>query len=116
MAECATLDPDHWREMPYEPYGGPRKKVGGVTLATNIEHTQILLGHNEMVYNPRIPRRIALVCGQPAAVGGENIIARNADITKVVSAEIQDFVRAHGGIKYKRTYPDRNQAEDGKGR
>jgi hypothetical protein len=65
-----------------------------------------------MAYNPLSPGRIAFFCLQDAVEGGETILIKNADLSLSISSEIQDLVRQHGGILYRRTYHDRsNNAE-----
>ena len=86
MAGCSG---DTWRKRSYEPFGGPRKVVDGVDLATNVPPDSMLFCHNEMVYNPRPNDVTVIACSEPAHSGGESLMARNADYTPRVSADLQ---------------------------
>jgi hypothetical protein len=105
-AAAADEGSDDWRAMPYEPMGAPREMEGGVMKATNVPAHMLLPCHNELPYNPHVPRRLGLVCLQPAAEGGETLLSRNADLTEVGPQALLDFVRAHGGVRYTRRYYD----------
>jgi len=98
-----------WVPIPYIPVNAPRAQLDGVDLATNIPPNMILPCHNELAYNPRPAGRIALYCLQEAAQGGETLVAWNSDITELVPPELLDFLEAHGGIPYDRTYHDAKQ-------
>eukprot|EP00892_Ulva_mutabilis_P008590 jgi/Ulvmu1/6102/UM027_0080.1 len=103
MAGCSGAT---WTKRSYEPFGGPRKVVDGVDLATNIPPYWMLGCHNEMIYNPKPCDVIILACSQPAHSGGESLIARNADYNALVSSELQDYIKAHGGLTIIRRYSD----------
>ena len=90
----------------YEPFGSPRATIEGIDLATNIPSEVLLPCHNEMAYNPRPNALFFMACQAPAETGGESLLARNCDHSKHVSSELQQFVRAHGGIRYTRAYSD----------
>jgi hypothetical protein len=109
LTEAAAAAPgaaDDWIAMNYEPFGAPRDVEDGVMKATTIPASFMLPCHNEMSYNPCVPRRLGLVCLQPAPEGGETLLARNADLTEVGPQALLDFVRAHGGVRYTRRYYD----------
>eukprot|EP00985_Skeletonema_marinoi_P019089 scaffold10833_cov114-Skeletonema_marinoi.AAC.2 len=93
-------------EMTYVPFGKGRNTLDGVDLVTPFPPSMALKCHNEMSYNPRPAGRIAFYCLEAASKGGETILARNADLTKYVSTELQQFVKEHGGILYRREYYD----------
>jgi hypothetical protein len=110
--EACLEGQDGWTPAAYVPFGKQRSKVGGVDLVTNFPPEMALSCHNEMVYNPRPPSRIAFFCLHDAAEGGETILVKNTELSLSISSEIQDLVKQHGGILYRRTYHDRsNNAE-----
>lgn len=76
--------------------------------ATNFPPEHILSCHNESSYNPLVPRRIGLLCLEPALQGEESLLARNADLTAAGPPELMEFVRQHGGLRYTRVYPDKH--------
>ena len=86
MAGCSG---GTWRKRSHEPLGGPRQVVNGIDVATNIPPKVLLDCHNEMLYNPHPNEVTVLACCEPAHSGGESLIARNADYTPRVSAELQ---------------------------
>jgi len=100
---------DGWSPMTYIPFGKERNKLNGLDLVTKFPPNLPVTCHNEMAYNPKPAGKIAFFCLQDAEEGGETLLARNADLTKCVRKEIQEFVRSHGGIAYIRTYHDSNQ-------
>jgi hypothetical protein len=106
--EACLEGKDGWAPAAYCSFAKERSKLGGVDLVTNFPPEQVLNCHNEMAYNPHPPGRIAFFCMQDAAEGGETILVRNADLSLTLSSEIQDLVKQHGGIMYRRTYHDRN--------
>lgn len=61
-----------------------------------------------MAYSPRPPRRIAFFCLQPAAIGGESLLATNQALTKALPQNILQQVRNSGGILYTRRHFDEN--------
>lgn len=67
----------------------------------------VLKCHNESSYNPLVPRRIGLLCLEPAAQGGESLLVRNEDLTAAGPKELFDFIREHGGLQYKRVFHDK---------
>lgn len=75
--------------------------------ATNIAPKYVLACHNESAYNPLVPRRIGLICLEPAAEGGESLIVTNEALTECGPPELFEFVRKHGGVKYQRNFPDK---------
>eukprot|EP00550_Attheya_septentrionalis_P010649 CAMPEP_0198299212 /NCGR_PEP_ID=MMETSP1449-20131203/43883_1 /TAXON_ID=420275 /ORGANISM="Attheya septentrionalis, Strain CCMP2084" /LENGTH=381 /DNA_ID=CAMNT_0044000699 /DNA_START=73 /DNA_END=1218 /DNA_ORIENTATION=- len=102
---------DGWTPTSYMPFGKQRAKLGSVDLVTPFPPENALPCHNEMVYNPMSPAGIAFFCLSDAPEGGETILARNAELTKVVSAELQQLVKEHGGIRYRRAYYDQNDEQ-----
>lgn len=96
-----------WTSMPYVPFGAPREERDGIMMATNIPPEYVLSCHNESAYNPLVPRRIGLLCLEPAAEGGESLIVTNESLTECGPPELFEFVRKHGGLKYQRTFPDK---------
>jgi hypothetical protein len=80
---------DGWTPTSYMPFGKHRTKLGGVDLVTPFPPETALHCHNEMVYKPMPAGRIAFFCLSDAPEGGETILARNCDLPKVVSAELQ---------------------------
>jgi hypothetical protein len=106
--EACLEGEDGWVPAVYLPFAKGRPKLGGVDLVTNFPPEDVVNCHNEMVYNPRPPGRIAFFCIQDAVEGGETILVKNADLSLSVSSELQDLVKHHGGILYRRTYHDRS--------
>ncbi|KAK9798209.1 hypothetical protein WJX73_006483 [Symbiochloris irregularis] len=88
----------------YEPFGGQRKKIGKLDAATNIPGARILPVHNEMSYNVRASKKIMLLCLRAADKGGENLVARNAEVTSYIPPEILQKFDDRGGIRYTRRY------------
>lgn len=101
--------PDGWKPAKYAPFGPQRAMLNGVDLVTPFPPQMALSGHNEMVYNPREPGRVAFFCLQNALEGGETILTRNTDLTKLVSSDLKRMVVEHGGILYRREYSDGNK-------
>lgn len=111
-----------WESAIYRAWGPNRSQEDGVDLATNIPASTLLPCHNENAYFPKPVGRICLFCSQSALVGkrcyttktlssffkcessqssgGESLIARNQDITDLISDETKDFIRSHGGLRY----------------
>ncbi|CAB9501633.1 expressed unknown protein [Seminavis robusta] len=113
LAGPSTNDAEKWNPVSYVPFGNQRTTLEGVDLVTNFPSKLAMVCHNEMNYNPQPAGRIAFYCLEAAPVGGETILARNADHSRQVSQEIQDMVNKHGGILYKRQYYDkRNPNKD----
>lgn len=94
------------KEMTYVPFGAGRNTLDGVDLVTPFPPEWLLNCHNEMSYNPRPAGRIAFYCLETASTGGETILARNVDLTRYVSKELQQLVKESGGIIYRREYYD----------
>lgn len=107
--EC--LGDDGWTPTEYIPFFKPRTKDKGVDLVTPFPPEIALPCHNEMIYNPRNPSKIAFYCHMDAPEGGETILARNSDLTKVISQDIQQLVKNHGGILYRREYFNRDDED-----
>jgi hypothetical protein len=97
----ALMDPAY-----YVPFGANREQDDRIYLATNIPANKVFSCHNEMAYNPKPPGKIALFCVQDAFEGGESILAQNNILTKMISMEVKDFTKAHGGVAYVRKYHD----------
>jgi len=72
---------------------------------------QVLACHNEMIYNPRVPRRFMLACLRPAAEGGESLIMRNTDQHRHVPPALVREVRERGGVLYVRSYACANNRD-----
>jgi hypothetical protein len=105
-------DKERWAPAAYIPFGKLRSKVGGVDLVTAFPPEMTLDCHNEMAYNPRPPGKIAFFCLQEAVEGGETIVIKNSDLSLSIGNEIQDLVKKHGGIMYRRKYHDRSNTEE----
>ena len=52
-----------------------------------------------MSYNPRLVGKILLMCLQPAEQGGENLVAKNADVMSNLPADLRDTFAKKGGIR-----------------
>lgn len=97
----ASMDPVY-----YNTFGPDREQDNGIDLATNFPPNILLSCHNEMAYNPQPPGKFALFCLQDAFEGGETILAKNSILTKMISMEVKEFTKAHGGVAYVRKYHD----------
>lgn len=51
-------------------------QVGKLDAATNVDPSQLLDLHNEMVYNPRPANKVFLICLKPAEQVGHFLLAR----------------------------------------
>ena len=56
-------------------------QIGKLDAATTIPGQLVLPLHNEMSYNPRPNSKIILLCLSAADKGGENLLAKTADVT-----------------------------------
>lgn len=102
-----------WKDMDYQPAFYNRERLGGVVdLATRIAGDTLLRLHNEVAYNPIVPSKFCIYCFQDGKTGGENMLGRNADITKKIPDDVKPFIEAHGGILYRRFYYDDWQSEE----
>lgn len=117
---CA--DKTTWEPAIYRAWGPNRQQEDGVDLATNIPASIVLPCHNENAYFPQPVGRICLFCSKSAiegkhssttrtlsscfnrngsqSSGGESLVARNQDITDLISDDVKDFIKAHGGLRY----------------
>ena len=92
--------------MEYFPGGKKRPTIHGVDTPTNFAPHSLIECHNEMTYNPIPAGRIAFYAMQEAARGGQTLLKRNIDMTKVVSNETKTFIKQHGGIRSLKSYHD----------
>ena len=72
---------------------------GALDQATNVPGSYLLPLHNEMVYNPRPNAKILLLCLQAAEQGGENLLAKTAEVTSRLSHATLQAFRENGGIR-----------------
>lgn len=77
----------------------PAMQLGKLDEATNIPGQMVLPVHNEMSYNVRANKKIMLLCLRAAEKGGENLLARNADMTSHIPDAILQKFENRGGIR-----------------
>lgn len=74
-------------------------QVGKLDAATTIANDLLLDLHNELSYNPRPALKLMLLCLKAADEGGENLLARNADVTKFLSPSTIQRFHAKDGVR-----------------
>ena len=74
-------------------------QIGKLDSATTMPHAMVLPLHNEASYNPRPYTKIMLLCLHAAARGGENLLARTADVTAHISPETLQRFDDNGGVR-----------------
>ena len=74
-------------------------QIGAFDAATNIPKSFLLPLHNEMSYNPQTPAKVILICLQAAENGGENLLAKTADVTAGLSITTVRSFNDNGGIR-----------------
>jgi alpha-ketoglutarate-dependent taurine dioxygenase len=78
----------------------PRIKLSGnVYTSTEYDQTQRITMHNELSYSAKWPNRLFFSCLQPAASGGETLIADSREILKRINKDIVSEIE-HRGISY----------------
>ena len=74
-------------------------QVGKLDAATTIASDLLLDLNNELSYNPRPVAKLLLLCLQAAERGGENLLARNADVTNCLAPSTLHRFNEKGGIR-----------------
>jgi hypothetical protein len=77
----------------------PRTKLSGsVYTSTEYVKTQKITMHNELSYSAKWPGRLYFSCLQPAATGGETLLADSREILRHMDTEIVSAIRQRGII------------------
>jgi alpha-ketoglutarate-dependent taurine dioxygenase len=77
-----------------------RHKKEGIDLAPRAYPGNVIPIHNEQTYNPIYPKKVIFYCLETAAVGGETLLVRNAEITAKLAPWVIDLVKKDGGLLY----------------
>jgi hypothetical protein len=83
--------------LSYVDGNSPRTKLSGnVYTSTEYDQTQRITMHNELSYSARWPNKLFFSCLQPAATGGETLLADSRVILENMNKDIVAEIRAKG--------------------
>ena len=74
-------------------------QIGKLDAASTIANDLLLDLHNELSYNPKPVMKLMLLCLKAADEGGENLLARNADVTKFLSPSTLQRFYVKDGVR-----------------
>jgi alpha-ketoglutarate-dependent taurine dioxygenase len=110
------------RFMPYIDGNSPRTKLADtVYTSTEYDKTRKITMHNELSYSAKWPNKLFFSCLQPAATGGETLLADSRDILKRMNKDIIAEITAkgvmyirnlHGGMGVGPTWQDTFETQD----